>query len=80
MVWQLQQVVAKYVQRKKEISFVTVFSYGRGLLRDYGGPNRFFFTFIFCDPALAIAFLQEVKLIRSEVLCDTCGQFMTQII
>ena len=47
---QLQQVVAKYVQHVKEISFVPVFSYGRGLLRDDGGPNRFFFTFIFCDP------------------------------
>ena len=77
VVSQLQQVVAKYVQRVKEISFVPVFSYGRGLLRDDGGPNRFFFTFLFCDQALAIALLQEVKLIRSEVLCDTCGRFMT---
>ena len=77
MVTQLQQVIAKYVKRVEEIPFVPLFSYGRGLLRDDGGPNRFFFTFLFCDQALAIAFLQEVKLIRSEVLCDTCGRFMT---
>ena len=41
MVSQLQQVVAQYVQRVQEISFVPGFSYGRGFLRDDGGPNRF---------------------------------------
>jgi hypothetical protein len=53
----VQQVVAQYVQRVQEISFVSEFSYVRGLLRD------------------AIAFLKEVKLIRSEVSCETMAYF-----
>ena len=57
--------------------FVPPFSYERGWLRDDGGLNRLFFTFLFCDMALAIRFLQDVKLIRSEVLCETCEHFIS---
>jgi len=60
--------------RVQEISFVPDLSYGCGLFRDGGGPNRLFFTFLFFDKALSIAFLKEAKLIRSEVLCETCGR------
>jgi len=43
--------------------------------RDDGGPNRLFFAYLFGD-ALPISFLQDAKLIRSQVLCDSCGRFM----
>ena len=46
MVSEIQQVVAEYVQRVLNIPFVPPFSYERGLLRDDGGPNRLFFTFL----------------------------------
>jgi len=75
MVAELQQIVEQYVHRVQEISFVSDFSYGRGLFRDDGGPNRLFFTILFCDKALSIAFLKEAKLIRSEVLCETPGRW-----
>ena len=73
---EIQQIVPEYVQRVQDIPNVPSLSYGRGLLRDDGGPNRLFFTFLFCDKALAIRSLQDVKLIRSKVLCDTCRHFM----
>ena len=42
MVSEIQQVIAEFVQRGLNIPFVPPFSYERGLLRDDGGPNRFF--------------------------------------
>jgi len=76
MVSELVQVGGEYVQQLQGMSFVPPFSFGRGLYRDDGGPNRLFFTYLFCDKALAIRFLTDVKLIRNEVLCETCGRFM----
>ena len=67
---EIQQVVEKYLELVQAKSYVPPFSYGRGLLRDDGGPNRLFFTYLFGDDALAISFLQDVKLIRSKVLCE----------
>ena len=76
MVSQMQEVVGKYIECLQLKSNVSRFSYGRGLMRG-DGPNRLFFTYLFGDDALAISFLQDTKLIRSQVLCDTCGRFMT---
>jgi hypothetical protein len=70
MVSQMQEVVVKYMERVQQKSYVPRFSYGRGLLRDDGGPNRLFFTYLFGVDALAISFLQDTKLIRSQVLCE----------
>jgi len=58
---EIQQVVAKYVGLMQLKSYVQPFSYGRGLLRDDGGPNRLFFKYLFGHNALAISFLQDVK-------------------
>ena len=76
MVSEILKVVGEYVQRLQGMSYVPPFSFQRGLYRDDGGPNRLFFTYLFCDKALAIRFLQDVKLIRSQVLCEFCGRFM----
>ena len=57
---EMHQVVSKYVQLLQAKSYVPPFSYGRGLLRDDGGPNRLFFMYLFGDEALAITFLQEL--------------------
>ena len=73
----MQEVVVQYMQRIQQKSDVPRFSYGRRLLWDDGGPNRLFFTYLFGDDALAISFLQDANLIRSQVLCDTCGRFMS---
>jgi len=76
MVSELVQMVGEYVPQIQGMSFVPPFSFGRGMYRDDGGPNRLFFTYLFCDKALAIRFLTDVKLIGSEVLCEICGRFM----
>jgi hypothetical protein len=70
MVSQMQEVVVIYMERVQQKTYVPRFSYGHGLLRDDGGPNRLFFTYLLGDDALAINFLQDAKLIRSQVLCD----------
>jgi hypothetical protein len=68
MVSEVLKVVGEYVQQLQGMSFVPPFSFERGLYRDDGGTNKLFFTYLFCDNALAIRFLQNVKLIRSQVL------------
>jgi hypothetical protein len=44
------------------------------MLREDGGPNKIFLTFLFCDEATAIQFLKDVNLLRSKVQCNTCGR------
>jgi hypothetical protein len=55
------------------------FSYGRGMLRYDGGPNKFFFMYLFCDQPMAIEFLTNVGLLQSQMPCNTCGQDMSWI-
>ena len=62
MVPQIKQVVAEYVQHVLNIPFVPPFSYKRGLLRDDSGPNRLFFTFLFCDKALGSHITPQTEL------------------
>jgi hypothetical protein len=69
MVSQTQEVVVKYMEPVQQKRYVPRFSYGRGLLRDDGVPNRLFFTYLLGDDALAISFLQDAKQTRSQVLC-----------
>ena len=47
MVSELVQVVGEYVQQLQGMSFVPPFSFGRGMYRDDGGPNRLFFMYLF---------------------------------
>jgi hypothetical protein len=70
----IQQLVAGYEQRLRSTQRVALFSYGRRILRDDGGPNRFIFCNLFSDRETAIEFLKEVGLIRSKTPCKTCGQ------
>jgi hypothetical protein len=76
MAARMEEVVRQYKERLRRMQHVLRFSYGRGLLRDGGGPNRLFLTFLFTDKAMAIRFLQDVGLLRSQVQCNTCGRDM----
>jgi hypothetical protein len=51
-------------------------SYLRRMVRGDGDPNRFFLTYLFTDRAVAIEFLQDVGLLRSQMPCNTCGRDM----
>jgi hypothetical protein len=72
----MQQLVAEYEQRLRSMQRVSLFPYGRRMLRNDGGPNRVFFYNLFSDRETAIEFLKEVGLIRSKMPCKTCGQYM----
>jgi hypothetical protein len=77
MLVHLSQLVTEYEERLRRKQYVPRFSYGRRMLRDDGGPNRFFLTYLFSDQAMAIEFLKDVGLLRSKVQCNTCGRDMT---
>jgi len=42
------------------------------MLRDDGGPNRFFLMYLFCEQSIAIQFL-----LRGRMQCNTCDRAMT---
>ena len=77
MVEKLCEVVSEYEKRLQAMPFVPRASYGRRMLREDGGPNRDFLTYLFCDPGFAVQFLKDVGLLRSKMQCNTCDRDMT---
>jgi hypothetical protein len=77
MVQRIQEIVAKYEDRLREMQSVLRLSYGRRLVRTGGAPNRMFLTCLFCHHELAIQFLKDVGLIQSKVQCNTCERDVT---
>jgi len=73
----LCEVVSEYEKRLQKMPFVPRSSYGRRMLREGGGPNRDFLTYLFCDHGFAMQFLMDVGLLRSKVQCNTCGRDIT---
>ena len=59
MVQQMQEIVAQYEERLREMQLIPMLSYGRRLLRRDGAPNRTFLTSLFIRHELAIEFLKE---------------------
>ena len=47
MVQQMQEIVAQYEERMREMQLMPMLSYGRRLLRRDGAPNRTFLTSLF---------------------------------
>jgi hypothetical protein len=55
MVQHLLQIVAEYKERMRAIMpFIYEGSYDRQFMREDGGPNKEFLTFLFCNNDLAI--------------------------
>jgi len=77
MVQFLQQIVAHYEERMREMKMAPRLSYGRRLLRRDGAPNRMFLTLLFTRHELAIEFLKDVGLIPSRVQCNICERDKT---
>jgi len=77
MVQQMQELVAQYEERLREMQLIPRLSYGRRLLRRDGAPNRTFLTSLFIRHELAIEFLKDVGLIPSRVPCNICERDMT---
>jgi len=74
MVEQLLQVTSEYEERLRSYDYVPRFSFGRRMLRDDGGPNRFFLMYLFYEQSLAIQILKDIGLLRSNMQCNTCGR------
>ena len=77
IVQRMQQVVAQYEDRLRKTQSLPKFSYGRGMLRKDGAPNRIFVKYLFGHQELAIQFLKDVGLIRSKVQCNICEREIT---
>jgi len=73
----MQELVAQYEERLREMQLIPRLSYGRRLLRRDGAPNRTFLTSLFIRHELAIEFLKDVGLIPSRVPCNICERDMT---
>jgi len=66
MMQKISEVVV-YEKRLRGMPFVPGSSYGRGMLREDGGPNKTFFTYLFCDRDMGIQFMKDVGLLWSKV-------------
>ena len=77
MVEQLIKVTSEYEERLLSCEYVLRFWYGRRMLRDDGGPNRFFLMYIFFEQSVTILFLKDIRLLRSKMHCIAYGGDMT---
>jgi len=77
MLGKLTEIVDEYEKRLQEMPFIPRASYRRRMLRQDGGQNRDFLTYLSCDDGLAMQFLKDVGLLRSKVQCNTCNRDMT---
>jgi hypothetical protein len=77
MVEHLAKVATEYEERLRRSSYVPRLSYGRRMLRDNGGLNRYFLMYLFCEHSIAIEFLKDIGLLRSKMQFNTCGRDMT---
>ena len=59
------------------MAFITKSSYRHLMLREDGGPNRTFLTYLFSDHAMGIQFLKDEGLLWSKMQCNTCGRDVT---
>jgi hypothetical protein len=71
------EVAADYEDRLRKMQSLPRFSYGRGMARKDGAPNRIFLTYLFGPQELAIQFLKDVGLIQGKVQCNICERDMT---
>jgi len=72
MVEQLLHITSEYEERLRRCQYVPRFSFGRRMLRDDGGPNRFF-----REEFIAIQYLKDIGLLRSKMQCNNCSRDMT---
>ena len=56
MVERLLQVVTEYEERLRRNDYVPRLSYGRWMVRDDGGPNRYFLMYLFSEQSMATEF------------------------
>jgi hypothetical protein len=77
MVRAIQALIVIYKERLMAMTTAPDASYGRAAFGVVGDVNRRFLWHLFLDFNIAIQFLNDTGLIRSQMTCDTCGLDMT---
>jgi len=77
MVDQLVKITSEYEERLRRCQYVPRLSFGRRMLRDDDGPNRYFLMYLFCEQSMAVQYLKDIGLLRSKMQCNTRGRDMT---
>jgi hypothetical protein len=77
MVQAIQAVIAVYKERLMVMPNAPDTSYGRAAFGVDGAVNRQFLMHLFHDFNIAIQFLKDTGLIRSQMTCETCDRDMT---
>jgi len=77
MVQAIQAVIAICKERLMAMATAPDTSYGRAAFGVDGAVNRRFLWHLFLDFSIAIQFLKDTGLIRSQMTCETCGLDMT---
>jgi hypothetical protein len=77
MVQALRAVIDNYKQRLMAMPWAPRHSFGRDVFGADGAVNRLFLMYLFLDLDIAIQFLKDTGLIRSQMTCYTCGLDMT---
>jgi len=73
----LQALIGNYKERLMAMPTAPNPSFGRPAFGVDGAMNRLFITHLFLDFDIAIQFLKDTGLIRSQMTCYTCGLDMT---
>jgi hypothetical protein len=76
-VQRIKEIVAELEERLRKMPSVPTFSYGSGQVRKGGAPNRNILKQLFGHKDLAIQYLTDVGLVRSNVRCNVCEGDMT---
>jgi hypothetical protein len=77
MVQALKAVIDDYLQRLMAMPWGPKPSFGRKVFGDDGAVIRLFIMYLFLDFGIAIQFLKDTCLIRSQMTCYTCCLDMT---
>jgi hypothetical protein len=77
MVEAVKSINSSYQQHLMEMPFAPRSSFGRDALGDDSTANKLFLMYLFIDMDLAIQFLKDMGLLRTQVTCNTCGRDMT---
>jgi len=77
MVQRITNTIKDYHESLREMPYVPLTSFSRHSLGYCGDVNKIFLAFLFCDQAICLQFLKDVRIIRSKVLCYSCGRDTT---
>jgi hypothetical protein len=69
-------VVKSYQDELKNLTSVPKGSFGRSVVGNNGFPTRTFLRFLFADHKKGVKYLQKCGLLKTEMLCPTCGSNM----